>query len=81
MAIYLLIGLLVVGFIAVRPPKLRHPPRNGLLWDKKDHVRNSLFFFQSVVLLWPIAVIIEIALWPLVLLFLWAFQDDDDETI
>jgi hypothetical protein len=80
-ALYLLIGLFVAGFIAFRGMRLRRPPNNGLLWDRKDNARNSLFLFQSIVLLSPIAFIIEIALWPLVLLFLWAYQSDDDETI
>ena len=80
-AIYLLIGLLVAGFIAIRGMKLHRPPKNGLLWDRRDNARNTLFLFQSIVLLSPIAFIIELVLWPLVLLFLWAYQDDDDETI
>jgi hypothetical protein len=78
---YLVVGFLVAGFIALRGMKLRRPPTNGVLWDKRDNVRNGLFLFQSIVLLWPIAFIIEVALWPLVLLFLWADQADDDETI
>lgn len=77
--VYLVIGFLVAGFIAVRGMKLRRPPSNGILWEKKDNARNMLFLFQSVVLLSPIAFVIEIALWPLVLLFLWAYQDDDDD--
>src|SRR5438552_17908332 len=80
-SIYLLIGLLVTGFIAVRGMRLRRPPTNGPLWDKRDNARNAFFLFQSIVLLWPIAFIIELALWPLVLLFLWAYQPDDDQTI
>jgi hypothetical protein len=69
-AIYFLIGLVIAGFIAVRGMKLHRPPKNGILWDKRDNARNALFLFQGIVLLWPIAFIIELALWPLVLLFL-----------
>ena len=78
---YLVTGFLVAGFIALRGMKLRRPPRNGLLWDKRDNVRNGLFLFQSVILLWPIAFLIEVALWPVVLVLLWEDRhDDDDET-
>lgn len=65
----------------MRGMKLRRPPTNRLLWEKRDNARNALFLFQSILLLSPVAFIIELALWPLVLLFLWAYQDDDDETI
>lgn len=82
MAAYLLIGFLVVGFIAVRGMKLRRPPSNGLLWEKKDNARNGLFLFQSIAILSLPIFLLELALWPLVLLFLWTYQDDDeDETI
>ena len=54
-AIYLLIGFLVTGFIIVRGMKLRRPLTKGLLWDKRDNARNSLFLFQNIVLLSPIA--------------------------
>ncbi|SRR6266568_607027 len=77
-ALYLSIGVLVVGFIAWRGLKLRRPPQDGFAWDKKDNAPNILFLLQGVALLFPIAVIIELFLWPLVLLFLWAYQSDDD---
>jgi hypothetical protein len=84
-ALYIAAGMLVALFIAFRGMKLREPPNDGRLWEKKDNARNILFLFQSILLLSPIAFIIEVALWPLVLLFLWAFQedeeDDDDQTI
>ena len=76
-ALYLSIGVLVVGFILWRGLKLRRPPQDGLRWDKKDNAPNILFLLQSVFLLFPIVVIIELFLWPLVLLFLWAYQSDD----
>lgn len=78
---YLVIGFLVAGFIAVRGMKLRRPPANGAPWDKRDNVRNGLFLFQSIILLSPIAFIIEMALWPLVLVCLWEDHVHDDETI
>ena len=74
MALYLLIGFLVAGFIAVRG-------RRHLLVDKGDDFWKGLRILQSVLLLFPIAFMIELALWPLVLLFLWAYQDDDDDVI
>ena len=78
---YLVVGFLVAGFIAIRGMKLRRPPTNGLPWDKRDNIRNGLFLFQSIVLLWPVAFLIEVVLWPLVLILLWEGQTDDDENI
>jgi hypothetical protein len=76
--IYLLVGFVIAGVIAVRGMKLRRPPSNGMLWERKDHARNSLFLFETVALLSPIVFLIWIALWPLLLLFLWACQEEDD---
>ena len=76
---YLLVGFVIAGFIAARGMKLRRPPSNGILWEKKDHARNSLFLFQGVVLLSPIVFLIWIAFWPLLLLFLWAYQEDNHD--
>ena len=75
---YLIIGFVVAFSVAFRGMKLRRPPTNGLLWEKKDHARNVFFLFQSVVFLFRILVLIYIALWPLVLLWVWASQDDFD---
>ena len=76
--IYLLVGFVIAGFIVARGLKLRRPPSNGIFWDKKDHARNSVFLFQGVALLSPIVFLVWIALWPLLLLFLWASQEDSD---
>ena len=70
---------LIIGFIVVRGMKLRRPPNNGPLWEKKDNARNRLFLLQSILLLSPIAFLIEVALWPLVILFLWAYQPDGND--
>jgi hypothetical protein len=78
--LYVVVGFLIVGFIALRGMKLRRPPRNGRLWDKRDNVRNGLFAFQSIVLLWPIAFLIEVILWPLVLALVWEDRNHDDDT-
>jgi hypothetical protein len=69
--VYLIIGFLIVAFIISRGLKLRQPPNNGLLWDKKDHARNVLFLFQTVILSSPVIWLLEIALWPLLILFIW----------
>jgi len=77
-AIYLLIGFLVTGFIAIRRMKLRRPPTGGLLWEKKDHARNTLFLLQGAAFMSTIGVFMWIALWPFLLLYLWASQEDDE---
>ncbi len=79
---YLIIGLGVVSFVTVRGMKVRRPPTNGLLWDRKDHGRNTLFFLLAAGKLHILGFVIEVLLWPLWILFLWANQtNDDDETI
>jgi len=80
-AIYFLIGFVVAGFIFVRGVMQRQPPVIGFFSGKQRNALSFLFILQFVLLLWPIAFIIELALWPIVLLFLWAYQSDDDETI
>src|SRR5438132_757308 len=77
--VYLVVGMLVTSLITVRGMKLRRPPRNGLLWEKKDNPQNILFLIHGILILSPIVFLFELALWPLVLLFLWAYQSDDDE--
>src|SRR5438270_12080137 len=77
---YLVVGFLVAGFIAIRGMKLRRPPSNGPLWEKSDNLRNGLFLFQSIILLWPIAFLIEVLLWPVVLILLLEKPRYDDET-
>jgi hypothetical protein len=77
--VYIFVGFGIAGFIAARGWKLRRPPNNGPLWDKRDNARNELFLFQSIALLSLPIFLLEVALWPLVLLYLWAFQADDDD--
>jgi hypothetical protein len=77
-AIYFLIGFVVAGFIFVRGVIQRQSPVIGFFSGKQRNALSFLFILQFVLLLWPIAFIIELALWPLVLLFLWTYQSDDD---
>ncbi len=79
-ALYLFIGLLVAGFIVVRGRRRHLLGQNEPPLDKRDDAWKALRILQSILLLFPIAFIIELALWPLVLLFLWAYQPNNDET-
>jgi Gpi18-like mannosyltransferase len=73
--LYVIIGLCVVGFILLRGPRWRNPPTGGLLWDKKDNVRNILFEFLDTGHLHPIGILIEILLWPLWLTLIILFYE------
>ena len=77
--VYLLIGFIVACFIIARGKKLRRPPANGMLWERKDHARNTLFLLQSAAFTSTIGFFIWIALWPFLLLYLWACQGDDEQ--
>ena len=37
---YFIVGLVVVVFLFLRGPKMSLPPKNGMLWEAKDHDRN-----------------------------------------
>ena len=74
--IYLLVGFIVAGFIIARGMKLRRPPTGRLLWEKKDHARNTVFLFQGAAFTSTIGFFIWIALWPFLLLYLWASHED-----
>jgi hypothetical protein len=71
---YFIIGFLLVGFISFRGPK------HGFLTDPKYRFRNVMFFCLALgKLLGPIAFLVEVLLWPLWLVCLWAFAAGDDE--
>ena len=79
MGVYIAIGFSVVGFVIIRGLKLRRTQEGTPSWDTKSNAHNGLFLFQVVLLKFPIAFIIELLLWPLLLLFMWAYQSDDEE--
>jgi hypothetical protein len=76
--VYLLIGFVISWVITARGMKWRRPPTSGLLWEKKDHARNVLFLFQGAAFMSTIGFFIWIALWPFLLLYLWASQEDHE---
>lgn len=76
---YVIIGFIVVFYVASRARWWRTPPNQT--WDKRDNAVNVLDLFFSAGSLHPIALLIQILLWPLWILGLWAYQSDDDETI
>ena len=80
MAIYLLIGLAVVLYVGYRCSLLGPRRDDPLHWPRRERAERGLDEFFSVGLMaHPIVFLIQIALWPFWLLFLWAYQLDDDE--
>ena len=80
MAVYLLIGFLVVLYVGYTCSFPRRRPGDTLPWPRRDNPRQGLdLFFTLGLMSHPIVFLIQIALWPLWLLFLWAYQLDDDE--
>ena len=77
--LYLLFGFVLAWVIVARGMKFRRPPTGGMLWEKKDHVRNVLFLFQAIVVSSPVIFVLYIAFWPLVLLWLWANRDESED--
>ena len=76
--LYLLVGFILAWIIVARGMKFRRPPTGGMLWEKKDHARNSLFLLQGAAFTSTIGFFIWIALWPFLLLYLWASHKDDE---
>jgi hypothetical protein len=80
MAVYVVIGFLVAGYVIFRGMKLRRGSDGGPPWEKKDNARNGLYLVTQLLLLsGPIGFLIEIVLWPLVIVFLWAYDDAGEE--
>jgi hypothetical protein len=44
---YLFVGLIVAGVIAVPGMKLRRPPNNGMLWERKTMLETYFSFFRA----------------------------------
>ncbi len=76
---YFIVGLIVVWIIVGRGMRLRRPLTGGPLWERKDNARNALWLFIVSPDFHPLVLLLKIALWPLWLLFLWAYHDDDDQ--
>ena len=76
--LYLLVGFVLAWAIVARGMKFRRPPTGGMLWEKKDHARNVLFLFQAIVVSSPVIFVVYTAFWPLVLLWLWVNQDENE---
>jgi hypothetical protein len=77
--LYLLVGFILAWVIVVRGIKFRRPPTGGMLWEKKDDARNVLFLFQAIVMSSSVIFVVYIAFWPLVLLWLWLNQDENED--
>jgi hypothetical protein len=61
---YFIVGLVVVLFLFFRGPKMLSPPRNGMLWEKKDHERNMWWWASSLMSNHPIAFVLQLLIWP-----------------
>ena len=77
-AVYLLIGFVVVFYVLFRCSWLRRPPSNTVPWERRENPQQGLNLFFMVGSFHPVVFIIQLLLWPLWVLFLWAFQADDD---
>ena len=86
MAVYLLIGFGIVLYVGYRCSFLRRRPGDAFPWPRRDNPQQGLNLFFMVGASHPLVFIIQVALWPLWILFLWAYQpddaeDDDDQSI
>lgn len=61
---YLIVGLVVVLFLLFRGPKWSFPPKNGMLWEAKDHDRNMWWWGSRYMTLHPVAFVLLLLIWP-----------------
>ena len=72
---YVIIGLVVVGFVSFSGPRWRKPTTGGVLWDEKDNVRNVLFHYLAIGKFHPIGVVVEVLFWPLWLFLIMLYYE------
>jgi len=75
---YLIIGFVVVFYVEFRYSWRRRQPRDTFPWPRSENPQQGLKLFFHVGSFHPVLFFIQIALWPLWLLFLWTYQPDDD---
>ena len=81
-AVYLLAGFVVVFYVMFRCSRLGRPRNGTVPWERSENPQQGLNLFFMVGTFHPVVFIIQLLLWPLWILFLWAYQaDDDDEAI
>jgi hypothetical protein len=69
--VYVLVGLLLKGIVVFRGMKWRRSIHTGgPLWDAKDNSRNALFVFLAMADFHPVAIVLQILLWPAWLVWL-----------
>jgi hypothetical protein len=74
---YFIVGLAVVGFLFFRGPKWprRGLPR-GMLWEPKDHRRNTRWWFMALTSDHPLLIALHVVAWPL---WFMTYLDELDE--
>jgi hypothetical protein len=77
---YLVIGFCVFVFVLSRYSWWRpRKPGDKRLWPRSENPQQGLkLFFVAGPLLGPIVVFAQLLLWPVWLLFLWAYQPETD---
>jgi hypothetical protein len=82
---YIVAGVGVVIYVFFRYSWPRRQPGDDIPWPRSENPQQGLKLFFMVGGFHPILFFVQIALWPLWLLFLWAHQpdanDDDEEAI
>ena len=78
---YFIVGLGVVMFLIFRGPKMSLPPRNGMLWEKKDNERNLWWWLSISGRQHPVGFVLLILIWPYWFMsYLDSLEAEDEET-
>jgi hypothetical protein len=80
---YLFVGFAVVVYVCLRYGWWRNRPGPGPAWRSSETPHRYLSFLLDAGGLHPVSLLIQVALWPFWILFLWAYapEVEDDEGI
>ena len=78
---YFITGLVIWLYVLLRYSgwSWRPKPWDRGLWPRSENFHQGLRYFFFVGGLNPLLLVIQVAFWPLWLLFLWAYAPEDDD--
>ena len=75
---YFGVGIAVVLYVFFRYGWYRRQPGDPFPWPERENRQQGLKLFLMVGAFNPILFFVQVALWPLWILYLWAFQPNKD---
>ena len=76
---YFAAGIIAVGYITLRCSTSARRPSDTFPWPRRENPRQGLDLFLFAGSFHPVVAMIQVVLWPLWLLLLWAWEPEEDE--